>query len=222
MDSKEDTYKQYKSIVSEHVKVFALQDFSESDMIIWIREKFGDYKISDETIKLLIEYSNHSFDEILCEIEKLKTYCYFTKEITKDSIKICNGISKDFNEMDFIKAILQKDKNSALKIYDQITLKKDVEVYLVFLLTSAFIIINKLFDSAAAKLQGFNLKRELKLWFADQERLLPFYNHFKNSIDPEKLRFAFEYIYATDKILKSSGTNKKTTIASLINNICNL
>lgn len=222
LDSKEDHYKEYKATVSAQVRVFALEEFSENEMIDWIRKKFGDYKISDDTIRLLIEYSNYSFDEILCEVEKLKTYCYFTKEIRKDSIKICNGISKDFNETDFIKAVLSRDKNSALKIYDQITLKKDVEVYLVFLLTSAFIIINKLFDPATSKLQGFFLKKELKLWFADQEMLLPFYNQYKNSINTEKLRFAFEYIYATDKILKSSGTEKKTTMAWLINNICNL
>lgn len=222
-DSKEDdNHKGNKKIIESNVKIFEIDEFSDTEMILWIKEKFEDYVISEETIKHLLQFTNYSFDEILSEIEKLKTYCYFTKEVTIDAVNLCNGISKDFNETDFIRAVLKRDKNFALKIYDQITLKKDIEVYLIFLLNSAFIIINKLFDPGISKLQGWQLKKELKLWFEDQEKLLPYYKEFKNSIDSDKMKLAFEYIYKTDKILKLSGGDRKTTMTSLINNICNL
>lgn len=213
---------QNRKIVEDKIKVYEIAEFTESDIIQWVKEKFDDYKISDSSVKYFLQFSNYSLDEILSEIEKLKTYCYFTKEITDDSINLCNGIAKDFNETDFIKAILEHKNDEALKIYSQISLKKDVEVFLIFLLNSAFITISKLFDPGVNKLQGFLLKKELKLWFPDQDKLLPFYRNYRNSIGQDKIKKAFESIYNTDKILKTSGGDKSTTMTVLINNICSL
>ncbi|MEO8209359.1 MAG: DNA polymerase III subunit delta [bacterium] len=214
--------KESKGIIDSNVKIYEVSEFTDADKINWIEKKFEGYKISKDTIMQFLQFTNNSLDEILSEIEKLKTYCYFSKEVTTDSVNMCNGIAKDFDETDFIKAILEHQSDKALKIYSQISLKKDVEVFLIFLLSSAFIIINKLFDPAAKKLEGFQLKRELKLWFPDQEKLLPYYRNFGNSIKQEKIKTAFEYIYATDKIFKTSAGDKRTTMTVLITNICNL
>lgn len=214
--------KENKKIIDNGVKIFEVSEFSDSEIINWMEEKFEGYKISKDTIKYFLQFTNHSLDEILSEIEKLKTYCYFSKEVTIDSVNLCIGIAKDFNETDFIKAVLEHQSEKALKIYSQISLKKDAEVFLIFLLNSAFIVINKLFDPAAAKLEGFSLKRELKLWFPDQEKLIPYYKNFGSLIGTEKIKTAFEYIYSTDKKLKTSGADKNTTMTALINNICNL
>ncbi|MDQ3021822.1 MAG: hypothetical protein M3R36_14810 [Bacteroidota bacterium] len=211
-----------KKIIESNVKIYEVSKLSDIELVNWIGEKFAGYKISNDTIKQFLQFTNYSLDEILSEIEKLKTYCYFSKEVTTDIINLCNGIAKGFDETDFIKAILEHQGDKALKIYSQISLRKDVEVFLIFLLSSAFIIINKLFDPSAAKLEGFALKRELKLWFPEQDKLLPHYRNFRNSIKQEKIKTAFEYIYTTDKILKTSGADKRTTMTLLINNICNL
>lgn len=223
-DSKDDTEKAKKNrtIIESNVKIFEVEEFSDADTMAWIRDKFEEYKIDDITIRHLLQFSNYSFDEILSEIEKLKTYCYQTKEITIDSVNLCNGIAKDFNEMDFVGAVMERNSEKALMIYERISLKKDVEVYLIFLLASAFTIVNKLYDPAVKGLSGFPLKRELKLWFPDQEKLLPLYKNYRNTTAPENVVSAFNYIYQTDKILKTSGGEKKTIITSLINNICNL
>jgi len=211
-----------KRTVDNSVKIFQVGEFSEQEIIKWIEDKFQGYKISSDTVKHFLQFTNYSFDEILSEIEKLKTFCWFTKEVTTDSVNLCNGISRDFNETDFIKAITERKMGDALKIYDHISLKKDSEVYLVFLMNTAFITINKLFDPNTAKLDGFMLKKELKLWFPDQEQLIPFYRNFRRSISQEKLRSAFDHIYTTDKLLKTSGGDKKTMMTNLIKNICSL
>jgi len=223
-DSKDDPdrIQENRKVIEENVKIFEIEEFSEQDTITWVKEKFGEYNISDVNIKHFLQFSNYSFDEILSEIEKLKTYCYQTKEITLDSINLCNGIAKDFNEIDFIKAVVERRNERALMIYDRISLKKDVEVYLIFLLASAFTIINKLYDPAVSGLNGWQLKKELKLWFPDQEKLLPFYKNYRDSADTEKIRTAFGYIYQTDKILKTSANDKKSVMSTLINNICGL
>ena len=82
--------------------------------------------------------------------------------------------------------------------------------------------INKLMDPNSVKLKEWDLKRELKLWFPDQEKLIPYYRSFGKSIQQDQIRSAFEYIYATDKLLKTSGGDRKTVMVSLINNICSL
>lgn len=211
-----------KLTIEKNVKIFKVGEFSETEIVKWIEEKFDNYKISKDTLKHFLQFANTSFDEILSEIDKLKTFCWFTKEVTVDSVNLCNGIAKDFNEYDFIKAITGRKMDDALKIYDHISLKKDSEVYLVFLMNSAFVAINKLFDPNVSRLDGFMLKRELKIWYDDQEKLIPYYKEYRRTIPHEKMALAFDHIYSTDKLLKTSGGDRKTMMTSLIKNICSL
>lgn len=209
-----------KKIIERNVSVFAVSGMSEDEMNDWIEEKFEGYKINKETIKYFLQFTNSSPDEIITEIEKFKTYCLNSKEITAEDVRVCNGISKDFNEFDFIKAVLERNKDKAYKIYSHISLKREIEVYLIFLLNSAFMAVYKLFDPAVSKLPEWMFKRELKLWFEDQEKLLPDYKRYRDTIDMDKIISALGYIYETDKLLKTSGSGKETAMASLINNIC--
>jgi DNA polymerase III delta subunit len=220
--SENEKAKEVQKVVESSVKVYEINEFTETDLISWIKEKFGEYKIDETAINQFIQYSNFSLDEILSEIEKLKTYCYNTKEVTIESVNLCNGIAKDFSEADFIKAIVEKDYENALKIYDKISLKKDVEVFLIFLLNSAFIVINKLYDPGVVKLNDWQRKKELKLWSAEQDKILPYYQRYKNSNNQENMKTAFSHIYLADKLLKSSGSDKRTIMSSLIGNICRI
>jgi len=217
-----DDQKENKYIFENNVKAFQVGAFSVAESISWITERFGDYKISEDTIRHFLQFSNHGFDEMLSEIEKLKTYCCTTKEITKDAVNLCNGIAIEFNEMDFIKAIIDRKHEMALKIYSRISLRKDVEVFLIFLLTASFITINKLYDPGVSKLQGWQIRNELKLWYEDQEKFLPFYKSYGESISQDKVVKAFEYLYNSDKKLKTSGADKNIIMVALINNICSL
>ncbi|HMQ69686.1 MAG TPA: DNA polymerase III subunit delta [Ignavibacteria bacterium] len=208
--------------IEDNVKIYQVNGFSENELIGWVKEKFDDYKIDNETIIYFLQFSNNDLDEILSEIEKLKTFCYYTKEITPDAVNLCNGIAKEFDEKDFIIAVTERKKDVAMKIYDHISLKKDSEVYLVILLSSAFVCINKLSDPAVSRLDGFNLRRELKLWIPGWESIIPYYKNFRKSFDQEKINAAFDHIHSADKSLKSTGGDKKMIMSRLINNICDL
>lgn len=210
-----------KRTIEKNVKIFQVGEFTETEIIQWMEEKFDGYKISRDTLKHFLQFTNNSFDEILSEIEKLKTFSLLKKEVTTDSVNLCNGIAKDFNEIDFMKAIAERKMDKALRIYDHISLKKDSEVYLVFLMNNAFIAINKLFDPNITRLDGFMLKKELKLWY-EQEKLIPYYREYRNSIQPEKIALAFDLIFRADKLLKTSGGNRRTLMITLIKNICSL
>jgi DNA polymerase III delta subunit len=211
----------YEELYSGNALDLDVKEFTEDEFIVWVKSRFDDYKISDDAVFRLLQLTNFSFDEVLGEIEKLKTYSYFSKEIDLKTVNECIGLSKDFLEIDFIREILNKNRENAMKIYSRIILKKDVEVFLLYLLSSSFIIISKLFDPESAKLSGWDQKRILKLWF-DHEKLLPEYKNFRQSIDKNKLKMAFEHIHNADKALKTSNTESKTVFSTLVENLCSL
>lgn len=221
-DDEPTSPKTSKKDIENNVKIFQISGFTENEIVSWVEEKFDDYKISKDTIRYFLQFSNNALDETLSEIEKLKTFCYNTKEITPEAVNLCNGIAKEFDESDFIKAIMEKKTETAMKIYDFISLKKDSEVYLVILLSTAFIAVNKLSDPGVFRLDGFMLKKELKLWNPAMDKLIPYYKNYRKSIDSEKMRIAFDQIHSADKSLKSTGGDKKMIMSRLINNICNL
>lgn len=205
---------------TDKIHILKTDEFSEDELISWVIQKFDGIKITEETVRHLLNFSNYSPEELNSEIEKLKTFCYSTGEVTADSVNLCNGIEKDFIEADFIKAILLGNVTLAVKIYRKISLKKDVEVYLVFLLNSAFTAIYKLKDPSSAGLNEFSLKRELKIWSKEQFELLPVYRKIAAATSQDKIKSIFKNIYYADISLKSSGGNRFTKMFSLINNIC--
>ncbi|MBV6478104.1 MAG: hypothetical protein HGGPFJEG_00851 [Ignavibacteria bacterium] len=218
-DGEENTA-EIKKTIEHNVSIFQISSMNETEIIDWLMDKFEDYKISMDTLKHFIQFSNYSPDELISEAEKLKTYCYGSKEITKDAVNLCNGMEKDFNENDFIKALIEKDTGKAFRIYESISLKKDAEVFIIFLLNSSFTAIYKMYDPAVNGMNEWDLKRSLKLWFPDQDKLIPLYKKFRSSAGREKIAELINQIYKTDKMLKTSSADKRNIMSDLIHRIC--
>ena len=220
---KEFNFDAYSDFINKNLTVYQISPVSDKDFIDWIKIKFTGYKITNDTIHHLIQFVNPSYDEINSEIEKLKTYCIDSKEITADDVNLCVGFSRDFNEIDFLQAVLTKNYNEAIRIYNRLTLKEDVEIYLVSLLSSSMISIGKLFDPNSSGMNEFALKRELKLWWKDSDKRLRILKEYKSKINELKLKQALDYIYQADKSLKSiSSENRKTILTNLIYALTNL
>ena len=211
----------YAKLENTNLEIAEISSFSEPDYLKWVKSKFGDYKVEDSVILHFIQLLNMSFDEIAQEIEKLKTFCLDKKEVTLDDVNLCIGFSRDFNENQFIAAVLSRDANNALKIYNSLILKKDVEIYLLILLNSAFIALTKLFDPSIRKYNGWELKQKLRIW-SDFDRILPVYKKYVGEINELKLKCAFNYIYTSEKALKSSNIDRKTVFTRLITNLTSL
>ncbi len=211
----------FKEFIDSGIKTFIIDTEDDKDMVIWLKERFTGYKISDQTIQYFLKFLNLSYDEIITEVDKLKTYCIESKEITPDDVNLCVGFSKDFNENDFLEAIFSRDKNRALDIYKKLTLKKDIEIYLLVLLNSAYIGLSKLSDPDVKKLKDWDLKRELRLW-NNPDKMLSLYKNYSREINELKIMLAFDYIYRTEKALKSTNTDTKTVFTSLINKLAGL
>lgn len=199
-----------------------VSEMSDAEMITWIREKFGDFEIGEDSATHILSVSNNNLAEIFPEIEKLKTFCHFKRSVTVEDINMCNGITRDFSESDFLKAVFNRDTGSAYRIYSSISLKKEMEVYLVFLLAAAYSAVRKLGDPASSKLQGFSLQRELKLWGPVQTAMLPLYQKASSELSDEAVGTAISMVREADKKFKSSSGEKSVIMSNLIRTLCSL
>lgn len=203
-------------------EMVAISPATEETLIQWALEKFEDYKITREVISFLLQFINISYDELFTEIEKLKRFCYTKKEVTAEDVIQCVGLSKEFNENEFISAVLNKEKSKAIKIYDSLTLKADKDLFLLYLLKNAYIGILKLFDKETTSMSDNELLRILRIWDSGYQARINRLNLFKKiraSTNEIKIKKAINYIYETDKKLKTSDTDSRVLFVTLVKNL---
>ena len=87
----------------------------------YIKEKTKGYKISFETLRYFIINMNDDIAHINNELDKLMFLCEDTKEITKEDIDLVVIKKVDNNIFDLIDAIISKNKEKSLKIYESMT-----------------------------------------------------------------------------------------------------
>ena len=221
VQDKEFTFSNFEEFENKNIEIFITGLTAENEIFNWVKQNFEGYEITDDTIYHFLQFLNPSLDEIITEVEKLKTYCSADHKISFDSVNLCVGASKDFNENDFIEAVFTRDVNKALKIYDNMSLKEDVEIYFLVLLNSALIGITKLYDPKINELNNFMLSRELRIWRYDEKRV-KIYKNFIRSTNELNIIKAFDYIYKADKAFKTSSQDKRAVFTTLIRNITEL
>ncbi|MDD5360525.1 MAG: DNA polymerase III subunit delta [Ignavibacteria bacterium] len=224
---KEFTFSNFEDFEDTGLGIYIINTDSETEIIQWVKDEFEDYKISEETIEHLLLFMNPSYDEIHSEIEKLKTYCINAKEVTITDVNLCVGMTKNFDENNLFEAILNRDFNGAMSIYNSLNSKqeasyKETEIYLINLVGWLFIALHKLQNSElASRPEDFTLFRELKIW-KDGHRMIGLYKKYMKDLNELKIKKAFEYIYTADRSLKSSSQDKLLVINNLIHNLINL
>ena len=218
----EYTMSNFDEFKGENITFYIKQETSPEEIIEWAKEKTEGYDVSEDALVQLLRYVNPSFDEVITEIDKLKTYSAITKKITIEDINLCVGLTRDFNELDFIAAVMSRDIKSALKIYEMLGLKEEIEIRLISFLISAFIAIYKMFDPKIKELFGYNLNRELKIWGKNADKMKDIYDNYKRDTNELKIMKAFDYIYRADKAFKTSSPDKRAIFTALISNLAGL
>jgi len=100
-----------------------------------IKNKLDDYKMSNQTIKYLIDYCYNDNERILNELEKLKCYKLTEKEITIDDINECVLKLSDDNIFNLIDAIVTKNKNRAYNITQEL-INKGEDISKIIIMTA--------------------------------------------------------------------------------------
>lgn len=135
-------FKYYRDKIMESKKITKLlknkgifYEFNSFDAKDVVKKNFDGYKISNECINLLIDRVGDNTSILINEIEKLKTYKYDTKEITKDDILEINK----YEEIDFFKFIdhiINKEKNLALNEYFDLLNQKEEPIKILIVIAS--------------------------------------------------------------------------------------
>lgn len=103
-----------------------------------VKSMFDDYKISDSSIKLLIDRVGNNLELIYQEVEKLKIYKIDDKIISNKDIEdvVVENISVDIFK--FVDNIINKNKKSAIKTYKELLKLNEEPIKIVALLASKF------------------------------------------------------------------------------------
>ncbi|MBI5402120.1 MAG: DNA polymerase III subunit delta [Ignavibacteriae bacterium] len=218
----EYTLSNFDDFRGENITFYIKEETNSAEIEKWIKEKLEGYEVSEEAITLLLRYVNPSFDEVITELEKLKTYCAVSKKINVEDVNLCVGLTRDFNENDFIMAVMSRDMNKALKIYDLLSLKEEIEIRLVSYLISAFISVYKMFDPKIVGFDQWGKRKELKIWGKNADKMMEIYENYKNATNELKIMKAFDYIYRADKAFKTSSPDKRAIFTALISNLASL
>jgi DNA polymerase III delta subunit len=160
-----------------------------------------------------------SYDAANEEINKLISYNADSELITIDSINKCIGFTKDYSELDFMKAILSRNTEKSIRIYKNLYLKSDIELRLLGYLNNMFINLSKLIDPSFDR--NNNLTYELKLFTDPDEQIQLYFNYVRN-INELKIKKGFDYICRTDLMVKYSKYDRYTVFTNLIHNLTNL
>ena len=221
------TFSNFEDFENTGINIYTVSTDFEEDMADWCRDRLKGYEVDHETLLHLLQFVNPSYDEISSEIEKLKTFCIDTKKVTLDDVNLCVGMTKDFNENNLFEAILKRNFEKAIGIYDNMSSKttassSEVELKFVAYMNNLFINLHKMQDPAIINMpEGFDLFKELKLW-KDGPRMYRLYKNYIKDLNILKIKKAFDYIYETDKTLKFTGKDKRLVINNLIHNLINL
>ena len=129
-----DNVKKIVKIVKE--KGIIIEFNKLNNININVKKMFDDYIINNENINYIINKVGTNIEILYQEIEKLKIYKIYNKIITKDDINdiICENINIDIFK--FIDDIINKNKESALKTYNELLKLNEEPIKIIALLAS--------------------------------------------------------------------------------------
>ena len=97
-----------------------IKEFNTLNIKETIKELFGKYKISYDLIDLLINRVGNDISILKEEIDKIITYKENDLEITKEDIISLTYLNIDTSAFNFADQIVNKNKDEALKIYNEL------------------------------------------------------------------------------------------------------
>lgn len=115
--NKSDGKKNIVKLVKEKCQVIEVK----VDPFSYVKDYIKGYNVSDDTIRYLIINTTEDISHIKNELDKLMELKFDEKEITKKDIDLIMIKRIDSNIFDLIDAIISKNKEKSLKIYNEMT-----------------------------------------------------------------------------------------------------
>lgn len=137
--------KDFLAAVKKHGILFESKALYENQLPVWISNmvKKHGFTISDNSSRMLSEYLGNDLSKIEGEIEKLMINLPKGTLIQEDIIEKYIGISKEYNNFEYQKAIAYRDSSKAFKMADYLS-KHQKEVHLLSTISILFSYFSKI------------------------------------------------------------------------------
>lgn len=133
-----ETIDNTKKITKLIKNVGIIKEYNNKKVNSIVKEMFDDYVINNNDIELLIKRVGDNLDILNNEITKIKTYKNDDKNITKADIMNLTSLNVDVSSFNFVDQIIAKNKDAAIKIYDELLTMHDDPAKVIALLASKF------------------------------------------------------------------------------------
>lgn len=138
-EDKLDERKKLVKTIKKRAEVKALD--STTNTISIAKEMFGDYKISNADLNLLVDRIGKNLSLLEQEINKIMVYKGEEKEITRSDIINLTNKNIDVDIFKLIEAVIKKDKKTALEIYYEMLKYNEEPIKIIIMLANQFRII---------------------------------------------------------------------------------
>lgn len=133
-----DKLDERKKIVKLINKVGQVKNLVPNDINSFIKNKFDDYKISNQDINLLIDRVGNNLSILNNEIEKIKTYKDKDKQITTEDIINLTSKTIDTDIFKFIDNIINNNKSEVLETYNELLKLGEEPIKIIVMLANQF------------------------------------------------------------------------------------
>lgn len=135
-------------------KTFCFEPLKRKELEEWIRSYLKNFSIDKQALSLLIDSSDNDLWRLSLELDKLMSYCFEKKEISKKDVDLL--VKKTFQADIFktLEAAAKKDKKTALKLLHSHLEKGDSPFYLLSMFYYQFrtlIIVKELEEKGLAE-----------------------------------------------------------------------
>lgn len=141
-DKRSKVYKTLKN----NALIFESEPIKEYQLAAWIKNYVSqnDYKISEKSLSLLVEFIGNDLSRIVNELKKLFILVDKNTQINEKHIEDNIGISKDYNVFELKNAILEKNFSKCIKIINYFE-KNPKAVHITLVISSILSLYQQLF-----------------------------------------------------------------------------
>ena len=130
-----DKRKKISKVLEKKTKYKEFFDYNIENII---KEDLEDYKMSNMTMNMLINYCSNDINRIENELEKLKLYKSKEKEITSKDIEQLVKKSLDSTIFNLIDKINEKNKSEIFKIYNELLEQGETEEKIMYTIANHY------------------------------------------------------------------------------------
>jgi len=211
LDKRKKICKELEKIATKKV----CNELKEQELSKFVNEyvKINKFTIDALAVNKLIGNIGNNLYMMASELEKLFIYKNDDRNITKEDINLCVSRVINSNVFDLVDAIVKKDINKSLMLYDDLLLMNEEEIKLIVILANQFRLIYQVKEMFKKGYSEFDIAKNLDVH--------PYRVKLANNVcitSNEALKY-LKSLSEIDEKIKNGAVDKKVVFEKFILNI---